>query len=433
MPPYVTTEYMDEQLLIDAISPPPAPQAEYHFDEGSGTTTFDHSPNHYDGTLGGTLGAGFRPTWVGNTLHFAPNQVVSVPPAAYNGAGTIIAVCAPTLGVQTDMQAVLSGSQIAGGTISHGFAPGDGRPFVDASDLYGQVMYGSGQPLISLSGAVAWRLDGSTFVRGQKTPWNATPSHGYPPPDPINTSNANIGLFAFGGNAPLTGFMYALAMYSQQLTDTDVAAESARLEALASARGVTLSSSTAITHPLLVFVGDSMTRGYLAGLPHLAYPQKTLTLLGGTYNYLNLAIGGDGSADVNLHLASQIFPVLATYPGTKVLINMSGTNNNWNTTVADYTACYVASKAAGFTYMIGVQGLPRFADDTPRAAFNTALAGGVGTMCDAVALWANSSVMGQAGQYSSGTYYADGLHPTAAGHAIGAGYLQTALASLGLT
>jgi lysophospholipase L1-like esterase len=430
----LTTDYADEQAGGDLIlNPPPPPQLEYHFDEGTGTVLVDHSGNGYNGTLADGLGSGYLPTWVTGGLNFASPSCVGVPTAAIVGARTILWFALPTYSDQADMGSVLTfyGSE---GTNAAGYMPGEWRPAMMINDIYGSSSFNSGQPITSGIHSVALRDDGTAFFNGEPVPWYGPPATGEPaPPWAPNVTHARLGMYPFGAYCFYQGRLYWLQVWSESLTNAQILYAHEAGAAVLTARGLVVAGGTALAHTLLIFAGDSITREFLATAAEQGYPQATLGLMSGTYNYVNIGVGGYGSSQMNAALASYLPPLLATHTGTSVLIYMIGTNEDWSGTLANNAAEYTAAKALGVTYVVGVQGLPRFSADGPRAAYNSALAAGIGTYADAVALWASDPNMGQAGQYSNATYYADGLHPTSVGHALGAGYLQTALASLGIT
>ncbi len=433
MSPILTTQYMDEQLLMDLLTPPPAPQAEYPATDGSGTVLTDISGNGFNGTFGAGLGSGFYPTWTAQGLTFSGAQTVGLPNGALEGAQTIMYFVTPNLNNQSDTAAVL-GVLSGSGQMVCGFTPGDRRPGLLAGDVYGSPAFCSGQPIQSGTFSVTICGDGRVYINGVEAPWYDVPAHGFPPyPTFAGVTSARIGLYETGAYAPYQGQLYYLVAWSELLTATEVAIEHNRIAALLQLRGVNLALNTGLTHPLSAVEGDSMTRNYLAAAANQGWPQTTLGLLSGTYNFVNAAIGGSDSADMLARIPQQYGPLLATAPHPRVLILMIGTNENWGPTFANLQAAYGPLKISGWDYIILVTGLPRFATDTPRQTFNTAVLGSVGTSCDAVAAWGGDSVVGAPGASTNPTYYPDTLHPSSANDAIGAGYVHGALVSLGIT
>ncbi len=432
MPPILTTIYLDGLLATDAASPPYDYLAEYRLDEGTGTVAHDTSGNGRDGTLGAALGAPYRPTWSSTGLVFGGAHVVGLPNAALEGAGTVLVYSTPTLGVQSDFLGALY-ANVSGSSLDCGFSPGDGRPVNAGNDPYGQAAYASARPLLSGTLGVAWREDGTIYLNGQPIDLYAPPEHGVPPiPQYTGVTQASIGMYTSSLNGAFTGTIHWVVTYGRRLTDGQILAEHERIAPILQARGLTLGYSTALTRTLLAFAGDSMTLGYLATPPHLRYSQKAVALMSGSYNYLNMAIGGAASAEMFGQIAAAYNPVLPSVGGLKVLIQMIGTNENWGSTLANQQAAYPALKAAGWNYIVAVTGLPRFAADGPRATYNAALRLAIGTACDAVADWGGDVVVGAPGAYTNLTYYPDELHPSTSNHAIGASYVQAALASLGI-
>jgi hypothetical protein len=199
-----------------------------------------------------------------------------------------------------------------------------------------------------------------------------------------------------------------------------------------SRRGINLGYNSTLTNTLFAFEGDSMTRNYNADVSSHAFSQKALSLLAGNYHYLNLAIGGSGSQELIDRAASQLDPVLRGFTGDSVLTVFIGTNENWGPTYTNILTYAAARKAAGWKKIVAITGLPRFAADTPRLSFNTQLKAYSGPLIDKVFDWAADPNMGQTGQYIT-AYYADQLHPSTSGHAIGGTGLAAIFQSMGYT
>lgn len=95
-----------------------------------------------------------------------------------------------------------------------------------------------------------------------------------------------------------------------------------------------------------------------------------------------------------------------------------------------------AARAAGYT-KIAIATLMPFSEGTAGCAGNNPVRDAANTLlradkagADILVDWAADPTMGTDAACGNATYYADGTHPTAAGHAIMATYLETALPSL---
>lgn len=430
----ITTYYFDEQLAADLTFAPPPVQAEYRFDEGSGTTLVDHSGNGYNGTLGGALGPSWYPAWDATGLVFNAHGQVGIPDAAVAGAKAILIVASPTQGALINQGALVS-TNAGGQPVDLGFAGGDQRFGQYVHLAYGDAAPAGAIPFRGNAGVFAINLDGGTYLNGQRVPLDAIDAHTFPPlPDWSGATGGMVGAHYFGGNTGLVGKIHYLRIYSDYLTPAQVLIESQAAQAIVAARGVSFANQTTFTDDLILFAGDSMTRGYNATLWANSYAAQAVGALASRpATLVNLAVSGDGSTEMITY--TRLFrDVAQLFTGRKVCVYMIGTNGDWQAGIlTDLASFYSGMKDLGFDDVIAVQGLPRYPDDSPRAAFNAALEAGIGVYADAVSLWAHSLVMGQAGQYSNPTYYADGLHPNSTGHGIGAGYLSTALASRGYT
>lgn len=97
------------------------------------------------------------------------------------------------------------------------------------------------------------------------------------------------------------------------------------------------------------------------------------------------------------------------------------TNESLNvaTWLSDFAAYCDARRAAGWK-VVAATILPstNASVTAKRGTVNTALRSWVGVHADAIADFAADATMGPDAAASDTTYYADGVHPTAAGHAL---------------
>jgi lysophospholipase L1-like esterase len=403
-------------------------QARYRMDEGSGTVAYDSSGHHYDGTLGATLGPAYAPTWSSTGLVFNGAKTVGIPAAAMEGAQTVMAFCTPTLTNQSGELTCVYGQ--GSGTLACGFAPGDGRPGAFAT-VSGDPGYALAGPIVSGTLGIAWRQDGTVHLNGRAVPNSITPQpNQVPPPSWSGLSAAYIGSW-FSALAGYVGTIHYVLIWNRQLSTAEILATHIAVANELAARGLTLTYNKSLTNTLIATDGDSITRGYGAS-NGIGHGERAVGSLTGSYNFLNVAVGGQASGDILANAPGELDPVLKGYTGTSVLLVMIGTNGGFTgTDLTNLASYYTARKAAGWSYVIAVTGLPRGSEpgsfETNRASFNAALRAGIGTYGDAVADWGSDLDMGQTGQYSNTTYFADGVHPTSAGHDRGAVYDKIAV------
>jgi len=157
----------------------------------------------------------------------------------------------------------------------------------------------------------------------------------------------------------------------------------------------------------------------------------------------NTAHVGYTSAQSLADMSTQVVPVISSWSSNpkqvkaRVYSLMTGTNDIEQSVPTATTYANIQSICADVTgagaSMILLTILPASTvNETNRQALNSLIRGG-GSCSYIIADVGNDATIGQAGQWSNTTYYqADGLHPTAAGDTIIAGYLKTALQSLGV-
>jgi lysophospholipase L1-like esterase len=394
-------------------------QARYRCDAGSGTSLADSSGNHYDGTFGATLGPAYYPTWTAAGVAFNGAQTIGIPAAALEGAQTIMVFSTPTLSNQAGGLTCVFGISGVSGDLVCGFAPGDGRPGTFATPS-GDPAYGLGAsatPVLSGTPGVTWRGDGTIYLNGVAVSHYQIPLHGGPTPY-AGMSSTFLGSW-FSAQFGFVGTIHYVLVWGRQLSTAEIKATHIAVANELAGRGLALTYGTALTHPLIATDGDSITRGYGAS-NGIGHGERTVGNLTGTFNFLNMAVGGQASGDILANAPSELDPVLQGFTGTSVLLVLIGTNGGFtNTDLTNLASYYTARKVAGWTYVIVVTGLPRGSEppsfETNRQTFNAAVRAGVGTYCDAVADAGSDLDMGQAGQ-APGGFYADGVHPNDLGH-----------------
>jgi lysophospholipase L1-like esterase len=199
--------------------------------------------------------------------------------------------------------------------------------------------------------------------------------------------------------------------------------------------------------------GDSITAGYLLSNPYTQdWPAQTEAALGSAYVFNNFAVSGETVATMTTNAPSTIDPLVSSAYRNNIAVLFGGTNDIYfdadsddtaSTTISRVVAYCQARQAAGWQVVVTTL-LPR--DDFPgtstlpatqathfearRQAFNTYIRNNWQSFANALADVGNDPNMGQAGDETNATLFTDGVHPTAAGAAIVAGYMQAAILSL---
>lgn len=188
---------------------------------------------------------------------------------------------------------------------------------------------------------------------------------------------------------------------------------------------------------VVVFDGNSMTDPATS-----TYPAECMTTLRSTRDWLsyNFGVSGQQTPAMTADAATQIDPLINTYAARNIVVPWEITNNlklgtNAATAYANYVTYCQARQAAGWK-VVAVTVLPRSDAGTPgdfeasRQTVNTNIRNNWGTFADALADVAANPDMGDAGDETDATYYADLAHPTEAGYAIVAGIVAAAVNTL---
>lgn len=194
--------------------------------------------------------------------------------------------------------------------------------------------------------------------------------------------------------------------------------------------GLAAGFGPAITRKLII-EGDSISCGNTTPGTALGWNNLILPLLTNGYRPSVYATGGTTMAGI------KAAATYATYGPTMaagdILTIMAGTNDSFSaqsyTDLFDW--CTAAKAAIGSAKLLVCTGLPRYVSDTARQTFNTSIRNQSSPPWDGIVDWGSDALMGQAGQYSDTTYYADGVHPNLTGHQVGLAYWLAAFQALG--
>jgi lysophospholipase L1-like esterase len=186
---------------------------------------------------------------------------------------------------------------------------------------------------------------------------------------------------------------------------------------------------------LLVFDGCSLVSDTGVS-PSQRMPDQVLTSLRWSWDYYNLAVGGQTTAEMLADAATQVDPKYRSDLEHNICVVWEGTNDlaKGATAQAAYdnlvTYCQ-GRRAAGYKVVIVTilpRGLTGF--NEARNTVNASLRENLSTFADAIADPASDDRIGDDDDYADVTYYRDGVHMTAAGYAIVAGLVQTAIEGL---
>lgn len=261
------------------------------------------------------------------------------------------------------------------------------------------------------------------------------------------SSETAAGLFTVSGG---TGASIATPTVTSNTAATAVltvgsAAGTLTITGTSTGATATFTASTPATKNVIVFLGDSLTRGYgLAGIPDTSpvtagsntCPGQVMSALGtADWNGFNAGVDGNRIEQMTARFASDVtvhYNASATY---NVCIIMGGTNNmsaaGGNESAATayaklLTLCSTA-RSAGFTVVVlpilpgaGVLGA---GFNARRDAFNALLDTNWRSFADGYGTHHLDSRIGQAGDEQDTTYFnADDVHQTAAGASLVARY-----------
>jgi hypothetical protein len=160
--------------------------------------------------------------------------------------------------------------------------------------------------------------------------------------------------------------------------------------------------------------------------------------------YFNFGVGGAGCATLNSAASAPggMDSLLPSYTGLEFMSIECGSNEiglgggTAAGTFSDFLGDLQARQAAGWTNIIVFTMIDRMGvNESIRAAYNALLIGGASTYGYTVADVGSDPNLGCNGCWSNTTYFQaiDGVHPTAAGQAVYATYLQVKLGLLGFT
>ena len=294
------------------------------------------------------------------------------------------------------------------------------------SDTLGQL--NAGGTTLSVE---SYRYDGSNktfkFNAATNTTYDTETAYGTEP------ATGNIGLSGAltvgalsNGTFGYDGDIAEILVYNRALTDS----EKSQVEDYLMEKYVDPNYNSTIDLPLIMFDGDSMTLG-VGSTGGQTYPKQTIdSLTGSSSAWVSRNIGRSGytvaqmSSDASTRIdfrfrSSRIHNILVLFGGTNDLYYGADAATTYNNIVTYVTA----RRNAGYKVIINTI-LPRSGGVTPvtfeadRQTVNTLLRNNWQSFADGLSDIASSTIIGQAGDESNATYYADSIHPTNAGYAI---------------
>lgn len=404
--------------------------AEYHFQDGSGTTLSDSSGNGNNGTLCASTAA---PVWtaggVGLTFD-GSNDCVSLP-SALNAAKTIILFTNYQTTGRASFPAVVSGF---GGTTNWAL---DYRDHTYSSYFSGANLeifdgaFKADAPTVSAVGnsIVAWERATSTdrlYLNGNYL----QASHGSTAQSTAQTG----GNLQFGGGSGASfwaGTIYFAAFYNTALTDNQIALASAAIQSYMAQRGITIGGGMTSPTDLMIADGDSISS---TQSPYTNY----LTLVGSpSWTIINTSISSTTAAELNTAAPIDVDTYLSTRSGRAVVVFWAGTNDiavSLKTPAEAFqnivTYCR-GRRAKGYKVIVATM-LSRSGQDANKNTLDGLIRQYWPTFADGLADVASSTKLGADGAYANVTYFYDSTtHPsTASDQNIVAPIIQTAVNSL---
>lgn len=397
---------------------------EYRFDEGSGSSVFDHSGNGNDGVVVG------GPTWSTLGLTFnASSKRVTLPAALTASFVTIQVFCdwspantgtgfraavgnTNAVGFNLLTSTSVGGTQLAGGANPaiywNGFA-------TSAADSLGNL------------GMVTLVLDASNdvfYINGKAVKGYTSRSG--------STALSRVGSLELGGSSgggfTLNGQMYYALVYSSALTGAQVAQNYAAVSTVLAKRGVDLNPVPSGNTSQLVFDGDSITAGLSSASGANSISGQIVT--SETFTKTNLGVSGQELRQM-MYGSAKVVALLTPLASRNIVIVFGGTNDNIAgrtaaQTYADLSAYCLILKKAGFQVVV-VTMLSRTGSDTFKNSYNALIRAGWQNFADEIADPAQNTNLGADNAYSNATYFQDSVHPTTAANLIIAGYLGNAV------
>lgn len=243
--------------------------------------------------------------------------------------------------------------------------------------------------------------------------------------------NLSYGGKDFGPNCGWTSYGAGLLIYNRALSDSEIAQVCTWLR-----KFYKVPAAPALNN-IVLFSGDSIATGFASDASNgTAYADLAMVSLGFSANQW-FATAGQGAkiADagtVDTSLADPIYQsgkinIISAQAGVNDLI----AGNSLATMQTDIQAYCAARRAVGWKIIVTtIMPSSAIGTDANRTAYNSWLVANWNTFADGLADVASDATMGNPANTSNTTYFADGTHPTATGHALIAPYFATAISGL---
>jgi lysophospholipase L1-like esterase len=317
---------------------------DYQFTEGTGTAVADFSGSGNGGTLNGSP----LPTWVATGLRFAtdPTNRVDLP---ITNANAVTVQCAMTVTAGTYQGdppfASFLGSSDSGGAqriFQTGVYPLGDNPLPAAILKVGGSTYDAVRDMVTPGGACVVSIArGSSIdycqINGDAVSGNVNTGAIGP-----TSGLGDLGTLSLGADlgTPYNSFegtLHRVLIYNRQLSPTELSANYAALRAWAAGRGVANWVNPSSTHTL-IGLGDSITAG--SGASDYAHSWFAKVVAGTTQLFTDYNLGipgqtinnytGTGSFNCGIQVygANFIRRIRASTASKNVVIVFAGTNDN---------------------------------------------------------------------------------------------------------
>ncbi len=411
--------------------------ADYNFLQGSGTVLTDSSGNGNNGTLGTGSNA---PVWTAGGLQFGPTQNVALPGAlnaarsftfAFYAQGPALTNAANVL-LGNGLDTLLTSSL---GNVGLNLVLSDGRgnnPAMQPTFLVNNFSTQSNVPISGFNvitftvGAAGGGRD-HIYLNGNEISYFVqSASFGTQTSGFLYLGSSNISYFVGSG---FLGTMYRAVAESREDTLAQAQAIYQTILGDMNTRGVATAPQTIQSGmPMLFAAGDSITYGYtLANPATQAWPVLLSLTNQPGYSITNAGIPNIGAGSLAGAEPNRIAPYCHSAQGPVVAILFAGTNDvdafgiSPEGALGNIAAWVSKIKAAGCRAFVGTMVSRQSpGGDANKDALDALILSQYKVIgADGVIDFAANPLLGADGASTNATYfYADDIHPTAAGHVL---------------
>lgn len=405
--------------------------AEYRFDDGSGTTLTDYSGNNFNGTLVNS------PAWSNGGLTFTRSsaQRVSLPSGLSANVRSVVVISTNLLTDATGQTVALVGNSSA--TQGLRLMQNYDAPSLDPGKL--ATVGVAGGTSFTANDTIGFNTIGSVGPEMLSVVLDASNDTLYIGPNALNGYKQRFGHnsgtylvnnLQLGGDVTFgyyQGTIHYALFYSTALTQQQIVQIYEAVRDKLRARGVNIAppQPTTSTPNVLAAVGDSLTSG-AGGTSYV--PSLTPT---DTFTTYNLGVHAKTAQQLafsapsiqTLYLPQAKRNVVLLWAGTNDVCAFGRTSEQ---TITDLRAISDRLRAQGWKVVLATM-ISRSGCDAVKNTLNGLIRAQWKQFADDLADVASNANIGADGAFANGTYFTDGIHLTAAGASIVAGFFNTSL------